>query len=183
MNKLILKLNSNVNLLKTGRNHLTQHALKVVYFAQIHSNLTYGIGVWGSLIPKESLKRLQKIQSTCKKILDNKGPATMHILIVEDQIKLELCKLWHKGTLGLLPANLELAMNTDHRNKSLKKIHQYNTRQKNLQNRPKSTQPQYHDSFLVKGNQIYSQLGKDLRDCRTMKQFNNSLKKTLLNKK
>ena len=99
MNKLILKLNSNVNLLKTGRNHLTQHALKVVYFAQIHSNLTYGIGVWGSLIPKESLKKLQKIQSTCMKILDNKGPAATHILTVEDQIKLELCKLWHKGVV------------------------------------------------------------------------------------
>ena len=114
------------------------------------------------------------------KILNNNG--AKYILTVEDQVTLELCKLWHKRLLGLLPSNLELTMTTDHCNRSLKKTHLYNTRQKNLQNRPRSTQHQYHESFLVRGNPVYSQLNKDLQDCRTMKQFNNSLKKTLLNK-
>ena len=179
-NKLLLKLHSSINLLKTGRNHLTQHALKVVYFAQFHSNLTYGIGVWGSLIPKETLKKLQKLQTMCMRILNSNK--SKHILTVEDQITLELCKLWHKRTLGLLPSNLELTMTTDHCNKSLKKTHLYKTRQKNLENRPRSTQHQYHESFLVKGNRVYSQLNNHLHNCKTMKQFTNSLKKTLLNK-
>ena len=136
-NKLLLKLNSNINLLKTGRNFLTSHALKVIYFAQIHSNLTYSIGVWGSLISKEILLKLQRIQTACLKIINIWGPN--EILTVNQQVKLELCKLWHKWALGLLPSNLEQTMNTDHRDRSLKKTHLYNTRQKRLQNRPRST--------------------------------------------
>ena len=178
-NKLVLKLNSNVHLLKTGRNHLSQHALKVIYFAQIHSNLSYGIGIWGSLIPKETLYKLQKIQDTCKKIL--KPDYSRSILSVVDLINLEMSKLWHKKSLGILPHNLELAMSTDHLNISLQKIHTYNTRQKNLENRPRSTQHQYHESFLVKGNRVYAQLNKKLLDCKTIQQFTRQLRKDLTN--
>ena len=176
-NKLVLKLNSNVHLLKTGKNHLSPHALKILYFAQVHSNLTYGIGIWGSLIPKETLKKLQKIQNTCMGILQN--DTTNNILTVSDQITLDMCKLWHKKSLGLLPKNLDQAMSTDHLNKSLLKSHPYNTRQKNLENRPRSTQHQYHESFLVKGNRVYSQLNKSLRACKTIQQFTRLLKKNL----
>ena len=178
-NKLVLKFNSNVHLLKTGKNHLSQHALKVVYFAQIHSNLTYGIGIWGSLMPKETLNKLQKIQNTCMRML-TKDTAKC-ILTVADQINLEMCKLWHKKSLGILPCNLEHAMSTDHRNNSLLKTHSYNTRQKNLENRPRSTQHQYHESFLVKGNRVFSQLNKSLLDCKTMQQFTRLLRKKLSN--
>ena len=163
--------------MKTGKHHLTPHALKVIYFAQVHSNLTYGIGIWGSLIPKETLKKLQKIQNTCLGIL---GPdVSKCILTVENQVTLEMCKLWHKKSLGLLPRNLDHTMSTDHHNASLLKTHSYNTRQKNLENRPKSTQHQYHDSFLVKGNRVYSQLNKCLHDCKSIQQFTRLLKKNL----
>ena len=175
--KLILKLNSNVNLLKTGKYHLTPQALKVVYFAQIHSNLTYGIGIWVSLIPKETLTKLQKIQNTCLGILGKE--ASTCILTVENQIILEMCKLWHKKKLGLLPLNLNHTMSTDHHNTSLSKKHPYSTRQKSLENRPKSTQHQYHDSFLVKGNREYSQLKNELHECKTILQFTNLLKRRL----
>ena len=177
-NALLLKLNSKVHLLKTGRNHLSPHALKVVYFAQVHSNLTYGIGIWGSLIPMDTLKKLQKIQTTCKKILGE--DMSQSILPLKDQITLEMCKLWHKKSLGILPTNLQHTMSTDHHNNSLEKSHAYNTRQKKLNNRPKSTQPQYHDSFLVKGNREYSHLDKSLHDCNTIQQFTRLLKKKLL---
>ena len=159
-NKLLLKLNANLNLLKVGRNCLTQHALRVIYFAQIQSNLSYGIGIWGSLIPKETVAKLQRIQTTSlniingTKLTENKHPTKL--LTVEQLIELELCKLWHKKTLGLLPCNLALTMTTDQYNKNLNKTHNYQTRCKNLQNRPKSTQHQYHNSFLVKGNHLYS---------------------------
>ena len=175
--KLVLKLNHNVNLLKTGKHHLTPHALKVVYYAQIHSNLTYGIGIWGSLIPKETLRKLQKIQNTCLGILGR--DVSKHILTVDNQITLEMCKLWHKKNLGLLPISLNLTMSTDHHNASLAKKHTYSTRQKQLDNRPRSTQHQYHESFLVKGNREYSQLDKSLHDCKTVQKFTNLLKRNL----
>ena len=99
-NKLLLKLNANLNLLKVGRNCLTQHALRVIYFAQIQSNLSYGIGIWGSLIPKETVAKLQRIQTTSLRIMngakltENKLPTKL--LTVEQLIELELCKMWHK---------------------------------------------------------------------------------------
>ena len=121
--KLLLKLKSNINLLKTGRNCLSQHALKVVYFAQIHSNLSYGIGIWGSLMPKEMLTKLQQVQNACIRILNGKhaSPEQNNILTVDQLVSLELCKLWHKNTLGLLPKNLMCTMNTDQHNKNLQK--------------------------------------------------------------
>ena len=135
--KLLQKLEANVNLLKTGRKFLSPHALKVLYFAQIHSNLTYGIGIWGSLISREMLSKLQHIQNNCFKILGRerymKDNVTSRILTVEQQVHLDLCKLWHKKALGLLPVNLDTTMGIDH-NKSLSKTHKYHTRQKNLQN-------------------------------------------------
>ena len=185
-NKLLLKLNANMNLLKVGRNCSSRHALKAIYFAQIQSNMSYGIGIWGSLIPKETLTKLQKIQNMCLKILDsgryagNKDNDPIQILTVEQLIHLELCKIWHKRSLGLLPTNLESTMSTDQYNKNLHKSHRYHTRRKNLQNRPRSTHHQYHDSFLVKGNCLYCQLSQDLHEIKSIKQFNTALKKTLV---
>ena len=184
VSKLLLKLKRNVNLLRIGKNFLSPHTLKIIYFAQIHSNLTYGIGIWGSLISKELLSSLQKIQNTCIKIMST-GRHTGHntepgILTVEQQIELDLCKLWHKKSLGLLPLNLCTAMDTDQLNRSLAKTLTYHTRQKNLINRPKSTHHLYHESFLVKGNRIYSQLNPDLRSLNRMEQFSKQLKKKIL---
>ena len=102
------------------------------------------------------------------------------ILTVNQQIELDLCKLWHKKTLGLLPTNLRIAMETDQKNKSLNKRHNYHTRQKNLLNRPKSTHHLYHESFLVKGNQIYSQLSQDMQSIKKIDQFSKQLKKKII---
>ena len=184
VNYLLLRLKRNINLLRTGKKFLSPHALKTIYFTQIHSNLTYGIGIWGSLISKDLLSRLQKVQNTCIRIMSS-GSHTSNttlegILMVNQQIELDLCKLWHKKTLGLLPTNLRIAMETDHKNKSLNKRHNYQTRQKNLLNRPKSTHHPYHESFLVKGNRIYSQLSQDMQSIKKMDQFSKQLKKKII---
>ena len=182
--KLLLKLKRNINLLRTGRNFLTPQALKVLYFAQIHSNLSYGIGIWGSLISKEMLNKLQQVQNTCLKLIDKgafpPGRKTNRILTVEQQIHLDLCKLWHKKTLGILPINLEATMETDHKNESLTKCHKYYTRQKKLPNRPRSTHHAYHESFLIRGNRLYSLLNQDMWSLKSLGQFNSALKKKLL---
>ena len=186
VSKLLLKLKAKLNLLHMGKHFLSTQALRILYFAQIHSNLTYGIGIWGSLLNQEHLRKLQKIQNICIKIIGRgQGPIdnlyrTHNILTVEKQINLELCKLWHKKTLGQIPPKLMENMMTDHRKLSLKKTHKYQTRQKNLLNRPNSTHKEYHDSFLVKGNRIYSRLNETLRTEDKMGKFVKSLKKHLL---
>ena len=178
-NKLMLKLKANTNLLWVGKRFLPKHALRLVYFAQIHSNLSYGIGIWGSLISKEQEYKLQKIQTTCIGIIDDKAEEH-RILPVKKLIELEMCKLWHKNTLKLLPPRLSAVMEMDHRNISLAKSHTYNTRQKYLHNRPKSNHPRYHDSFLVKGNRVYFQLSREHLEINKIKPFVRSLKRSML---
>ena len=151
----------------------------MIYFAQIHSNLTYGIGIWGSLISKDQEKKLQVIQNTCLRLI-NDGTSKSKILNVTDLVELEMCKLWHKHTLRSLPEKLSMVMETDHENRSLRKTHNYSTRHKHLQNIPLSHQALYHNSFLVKGNVLYSQLDAELHRLPTISLFAKKLKQSLL---
>ena len=72
IDKLILWINSRNGLLKRGKRMLSQHALKVLYYAQIHSVIQYGIVVWGNMLSKAQLKKLQKLQNVSVRQLDNK---------------------------------------------------------------------------------------------------------------
>ena len=90
---------------------------------------------------QESVKRLQQIQNTCAKIIAGNKSATeakkdLRLLPIQRMIDLEVCKLWHKKLLGILPIKLSEAMTKDHLNNSLIKQHRYETRQKKLINRP-----------------------------------------------
>ena len=107
--KVILKLKSRLNLVRMGKNFLSKHSLRVLYFAQIHSILTYGIVMWGSLASQADLNKLQRIQNTCVCIIDKptntslkSSYQTTKILNVEETISLELAKLWHKYHLSML---------------------------------------------------------------------------------
>ena len=181
--KVILKLKSRVNLLKMGRNLLSKHALKVLYFAQIHSVMTYGIVMWGSLATQANLNKLQKIQNTCICIIDKPECTSLRskykknkILDVSQTIDMELTKLWHKFHLNLLPPRLIEAMSTDHRDKGLAKTHGYETRQKSLINLPLAKHSKYHNSFLVEGLRLYNQLSQDLIKIDKYKTFCSKLK-------
>ena len=175
-----------MNLLLAGKNFLSTHALRILYFAQIYSNLTYGISMWGSQLTNENIKKLQKIQNKCMYIVGRGlGPldelyAANKILTVNRLIKLELCKLWHKKQLGLLPCKLSATMSCDQWEQPLDKSHRYPTRQKELANRPRPNHHEYHDSFLVRGNRIYSHLNQELISCNTLHKFTKQLKEKLI---
>ena len=144
------------------------------------------MGIWGSLLKQEHLHKLQKIQDLCVNIIGRGlGPiermySSQQILTVARQVDFELCKLWHKKSIGLTPPKLLEHMTTDHKKQPLMKTHKYQTRQKELLNRPTSTHREYHDSFLVKGNRIYSQLPNTIRTENKMGKFVKSLKRHLL---
>ena len=50
-------------MLRHGIHFLTIHAKKVLFFAQVQSVLTYGIGAWGNMFNQTKRTRLQKIQN------------------------------------------------------------------------------------------------------------------------
>ena len=64
-NKLLLKIKSKIILLYRGKNLLSIEARRQVYYAQIHSNLIYGLVIWGNMIDKTSLTKLEKLQKKC----------------------------------------------------------------------------------------------------------------------
>ena len=182
--KTILKLKSRLNLLQVGKNFLSKHALKVLYFAQLHSVLAYGIVMWGSLTSQGNLNKLQKIQNACVRIIDGQKRTTekssftnLKILSVAQTIDLELEKLWHKYQLGILPPGLIKIMSTDHKDHTLSKTHNYNTRKKNINNIPMAKQKKYQNSFLVKGIKKYSDLPIELQGLSNYASFCKQLKK------
>ena len=182
--KTILKLQSRLNLLKVGKNFLSKHALRVLYFAQLHSVLAYGIVMWGSLTSQENLNKLQKIQNTCVSIVDDQRYMQdkssfnkLQILSVRQTIDSELVKLWHKYHLQALPPRLIDIMSTDQKNHTLLKSHSYNTRKKSLSNIPLAKYSKYQNSFLVEGIKKYSELPIELQRNANYVSFCKQLKK------
>ena len=187
VSKTILKLKSRTNLLHMGKKFLTTHALRIVYFAQIHSVLTYGIVMRGSMLSQANLKKLQRIQNTCVKIVDNSnksirvcGYKNQKVLTVSQTIRFELAKLWHKHQLKILPVKLSETMALDQNNQSLHKVHRYSTRNKNLNNRPLAKHWTYQHSFLVEGSKIYSQLPSELIQLENYTTFCRHVKRNIL---
>ena len=66
---LINKLKRNINQLTKTKNLLPKFTLKLIYHAYIHSHLNYGLGVWGGMIAKDTINKLQKIQNICLKVI------------------------------------------------------------------------------------------------------------------
>ena len=66
------KLRANRRLLQYAKTLLTTATLKQVYYAHIHSHLTYSLSVWGSMISKKGEKKLYQIQSECLRLLNTK---------------------------------------------------------------------------------------------------------------
>ena len=71
IDKLALQINSRNGLLKQGKRLLNLNAMKVLYYAQIHSILQYGIVVWGNMAQKSQIKRLQKLQNSSVRQIDS----------------------------------------------------------------------------------------------------------------
>ena len=67
---LLIKLRQNVGLLKKSKNILDRLALRTVYYAHIHSHLTYAILIWGSMLSTKQVQKLQKVQNICLKIIE-----------------------------------------------------------------------------------------------------------------
>ena len=80
----------------------------------------------------------------------------------------------------LLPPKLSDAIETDSKNNTLIKKHQYNTRNKNLPNVPLRITKQYRKSILYNSLKLFNSLPKEIKDCKSFKLFGNKCKHFLL---
>ena len=67
--KLILKLTRNTNLLKYNQNLMPTQTKKLIYHSHISSHIQYGLIVWGNNATEDQLSKLQKIQNKCLKYI------------------------------------------------------------------------------------------------------------------
>ena len=74
--RLLLKINSRKSMLCKGKNFLTVHAKKTLYYAQIQSNLTYGLLIWGNMISSADRVKLETLQNKCVKLIDQRKSVT-----------------------------------------------------------------------------------------------------------
>ena len=186
LSKLKLKLKRNMTLLQVGTNLLDTNSKKILYYAQIYSHLSYGLTIWGNMVSATKLNSLQKIQNKCIRKIDIKEKHvtnTYHrhrILKIKDALRLENCKLAYRLEHHILPDKLVYLFNTNQRGKSLKKSHNYNTRNKGIPNMAKTHCKLYNNSYLCSSIRDYQKLNSDLRKAKTLKKFNSLLKETLL---
>ena len=185
--KLIIKLVSRKSLLLRGKNLLTFHAKRVLYFAQIQSNLTYGLLIWGSMMSVENKNKLEKLQNKCIQIIDPISPLAEiykqnKILKINQLVLLENCKTWYKCYHNLLPNRLSKLMKEDQHGSKLEKKHKYETRKKEEINLPLATSQLYRNSFYVLGLKEFSQLCTEIKEEKQYKRFVCHCKDYLLGK-
>ena len=56
--KLKAKLKSGLGMMSRANKYLSPKAKRNLYYGQVHSNLSYGISVWGTMISKQLKKEL-----------------------------------------------------------------------------------------------------------------------------
>ena len=88
------------------KNLLNTDSLRKVYYAHVHSHLTYDIKVWGSMISSPQINSLYKQQKQCVQILGKLKSSentdstfrNMKILKFPDMIQLEMYMLGQQLT-------------------------------------------------------------------------------------
>ena len=85
-NLLYNKILLNKKLLTLSQNMLMVQTKLAIYYAHIHSHLNYAILVWGSMLSKNKLDRLFKVQKECMRSISNVGK-TAHTDPIFKQLK------------------------------------------------------------------------------------------------
>ena len=169
-----------------SKNFLTTYAMRVLYFAQFQSVLTYACVVWGPMLTEQRLGQLQKLQN--KAIMQIKPKYTitdsmkfLNILSVKKIILLKTLKLGYKLCNGMLPKPLETCIMTDHNSQSIAKQHNYNTRLKHVPNLPNVTNTLYRNSSLFDCVKQYQKLPIRLQQEANYAKFMRNVKRMLAN--
>ena len=176
VNKLANKLKCSMGMLRCSKNLLSVKAKKLLYFGQIHSNLSYSICIWGTMLQNDLAQKLSKIQNNVVKLIDSTSKVEdlyqkHRILKFDDLVKVKQCKLGYKLCHGLLPKAMVSNMTKDHQNEFLAKDHRYSMRNKAIPNLPKVLGKKYRASFLYNSIKLYSKLDDRLKSAQSLITF------------
>ena len=185
--KLILKLTRNLNLLKYSKKMMPKETKKLVYHAHIGSHIQYGIVLWGNGVSNEQIQKLQKIQNQCMyyisgdRITNTSVNKDLKILRITDLIRMANLKFGYKFLHNLLPKKVSECCKCDSKNKCLMPKHSYDTRSKQIPNLPINMNTKYHRSYLVLGPRSVLTLNAETRESRSLQSFTITCKKNMIN--
>ena len=159
--------------------------LKLIYYVHIHSHITYGLNIWGGMVTKEILNKIQNVQNYCMTMIQPNQHVKItakkeKILNVSSLIRLEHAKLGYRMLHKSLPPKINIHLSTDQKRISLEKSHKYDTRNKNKPNLPKIKNKIYRNSFLYQSNKEIMLLPQKIIAQPTKSTFIKSVKKLLL---
>ena len=180
IDKLLLTLQRNSHMLLKIKQSLSYHSKKILYYAQIYSHITYGIGVWG---PMSTAKQKHKIQEINKKCLFCISNDITCFLNIESIIKLQILKFGWKILNKMLLSKLQICSLSAADGSLLIKKHWYNTRNKQIPNVPSAKNKQYKSSIFYKSIALISNLPKLISINQCYKTFCTQIKKYLIEKK
>ena len=168
-------------MLQLGKHFLNHSSIKNMYYAHIHSHLTYSLFTWGCMINKRQLNDLMKIQKACVRIIC-KNPSTYnskvlfeqeHILTLQNLIDVEVAKFGYKISCKLVPKPIQNSMNA----KGGKKTHNYHTCNKTAPNIQRHQSTQFNCSFLCRSISSYTNFPEDLKQTKSHKNFCTKVKR------
>ena len=183
--KLIIKISRNSNLIKYNKN--TMHRELLIYHSHILSHIQYGLILWGNNATTSQINRIQKILGRCEKFITHKQTPQeelipLNILTVTSLITLANYKFGYGLLHNLLPIKTIAICTHDSNDKSLLPNHHYNTRHRRVPNLPRTRHFQYLNSFLCKGPRSILALNVETLNKPNLHSFSKACKKQLLNK-
>ena len=153
------------------KNILPPSTKLLIYFANIHSHLSYALSVWGPMLKVGQLNRLKTQQNKSIRLIFNLGNRTRltehyrkgNLLIVQDLINLALLKISHRYINGKLPVRISNLFDIP--------THEYNTRNRNIIRAPHHTIEQYNKSYLAQAPHLWLHLPDNVKDIGNVKLF------------
>ena len=141
--------------------------------------------VYGGMVAKEVLNKLQKIQNYCLTMIQPRQHSIItakkeKILTINSLIRLEHLKLGYRMMNKTLPPKIISHLCTDQNKTSLEKRHNYNTRNKNKPNLPQIKNKNYRNSFLYQSNKELMLLPQKIISLPTRTLFIKSVKNLLM---
>ena len=130
------------------------------------------------MVSKETLNKLRKAQNECLSIINSKNDPQDSS--VSNLVHLEHLKLGYRMFHQTLLPKITSILTTDQKNKSLKKMHHYSTRNKNKLNLPNIKNTNYRNSFLYQSNKEIALLPQETISLPTLSAFVSSVKKSLV---
>ena len=185
--KLIIKISRNSNLIKYNKNTMPRSTKLLVYYAHIASHIQYGLILWGNSASATQLNRIQKILDKCVEFITHRQTSEekllpLNILTLSLMIKLGNYKFGYRLVHGLLPSKTCAICVHDSKDKLLLPCHHYHTRHRMVPNLPRTTHSEYLNSFLCKGPRSILSLNVETINKPSIYAFTKACKKLLLNK-